>query len=335
MTSKASASDPVACENVTDQLTVSPASIGPPASHFVPPVAAAWIYLATVSPESHRVQIHDLRLDEPVRISEAYVYGDRLGMMRGPSAVWLGADGRELLTLDRGNRRLSRAVLDVRPDEPLAQDPELAQHTDAVDLRALTGEPAFVPGAVARIRREEGDLVAVTDRGSERIAFLDDDLQLVRFVACSGHGGDPLPGIGVRGIDGIAATDRGTLLVVDGAGGRVLEVDAEGRALASFGDELSTPSGIAAAGARVWVTDRLRDRVEIYARADDGTYAHVRGFGGRGLGRAEFHGPRGVAILADGRVVVLDHGNHRGQIFDREGNFVGGFGSRLYTAELR
>ena len=91
----------------------------------------------------------------------------------------------------------------------------------------------------------------------------------------------------------------------------------------------------ASAGARVWVTDRLRDRVEIYDRADDGTYAHVRGFGGRGLGRAEFHGPRGVAILADGRVVVLDHGNHRGQIFDREGNFVGGFGSRLYTAELR
>ncbi|MEM9382456.1 MAG: hypothetical protein AAGB93_21060, partial [Planctomycetota bacterium] len=314
-------------EPVEDPLR---ASIGPPAAHFGPPVAGSGAYLVSVSPESHRVQVHDLRGEEPIRISEAYVYGERLGMLRGPCAVWLGAGGRELLTLDRGNRRLSRALLDVRPDEPVAQNTELALHTDAVDLRVLTSNPAFVPGAVARIEGPDGGpWIAVTDRGSDGIVLLDDDLALVRRIVPGGDG-DP-----VRGIDGLAGTDRGTLLLVDGAGGRVVEMDVEGRLLGAFGDRLETPSGIACEGARAWVTDRRRDRVEIYERGEDGAYAHVRGFGGRGLGRAEFHEPRGVAMLADGRVVVLDHGNHRGQIFDREGNFVGGFGSRLYTTELR
>ena len=59
----------------------------------------------------------------------------------------------------------------------------------------------------------------------------------------------------------------------------------------------------------------------------------ARGFGAEGLGRSEFLDPRGLAVLGDGRLVVIDHGNHRGQIFGPEGNFLTGFGSRFYTQQ--
>ena len=58
-------------------------------------------------------------------------------------------------------------------------------------------------------------------------------------------------------------------------------------------------------------------------------------WGTEGLGRGEFLDPRGLAFLGDGRLVVIDHGNHRGQIFDGEGQFLSGFGSRLYVLPLR
>ncbi|MEM6671851.1 MAG: NHL repeat-containing protein [Planctomycetota bacterium] len=327
------------------------AAIGPPGAHFGPPIAAAGLYLATVSPESHRVQIHDLRIEEPVRIAEVFTQGGRLGMLRGPTGVWLEDGGRTLLTVDSGNARLTRSTLRVRPDEPLQQEPELAAHLGAVDLRALVGAPVL-PIAVARMGApaEAGTSplftasgrtvtldfgpIAVADAASDTVLLLDEGLDFLWQLRGSESTGE------IRGIGSVAPTPRGTLLVVDAAGaetgGRVLEFDARGNVLRTFGEEhLSEPYGVAVAGGRIWVTDRGSDRVEIFVRGDDGSVVHERGFGGRGLGASQFHDPRGVAVLADGRVVILDHGNHRGQIFDAEGNFISGFGSRLYVEPLR
>ena len=40
--------------------------------------------------------------------------------------------------------------------------------------------------------------------------------------------------------------------------------------------------------------------------------------------------------MDDGRLVVLDHGNHRGQIFDPDhGTLLAGFGGRLYVEPLK
>ncbi len=320
------------------------ASLGPPSPHIGPCISAAGQYIATVSPESHRVQIHDMRLGEPVKIAEVFGFGERLGMLRGPVGTWLGDHGRALLTLDNGNRRLTRSALRVQPDAPLAQDPELARHLAAVDLWNLVGPVPFVPGALTRLwttdeaGRPMPKSMVIADRATDSALLIDNDFALVTWFRGNASTGP------IRGIAGLAGTADGTLLVVDAAGagtasnrgGRVLEFDAEGNVLRTFGEGyLLNPEGIATDGARVWVTDRARDRVEVFVRREDGTLEHERGFGERGLGRAQFHDPRGVAVLADGRIVVIDHGNHRGQIFDVEGNFQTGFGGRLYVKPLR
>ena len=67
-----------------------------------------------------------------------------------------------------------------------------------------------------------------------------------------------------------------------------------------------------------------------------GAVRHVGGFGGRGLGPGEFHDPRGIVAMDEGRLVVLDHGNHRGQIFDPDHlTLIAGFGGRLYIEPLK
>ena len=63
------------------------------------------IYVATVSPESHQVQVHDLRGKEPAKISDVASYGTRFGMYRTPCATWLFHwRARSLLDGGRGER---------------------------------------------------------------------------------------------------------------------------------------------------------------------------------------------------------------------------------------
>ncbi len=82
------------------------------------------------------------------------------------------------------------------------------------------------------------------------------------------------------------------------------------------------------------------------ARARDGTlfvadFGHDRvqrvrfgkpdlSFGRRGGGPGELRDPCGVAVAPDGRVYVADTWNHRIQVFSRQGDALGSFGSGLY-----
>ena len=322
------------------------AGLGAPSAHMGELISASAKYLATLSPESHQVIAHDLRNDAPIKVSELFGFGQRLGMLRRPVGLHLCDDAHELLVTDSGNRRLTRARLNVQPDETVRQDPKLETVLDAIDLEAFD----IYPGDVTKIEGSPSEadgtpgaaFIAVVDRRTDTVALFDDDLNLLRRIGESK--GDPIVGIA-----GVTATPNGTLLILDGHGGRaadpksqvrmgrVLEFDLDGNRLGSFGAGLlSDPSAAVCNGLRVWVTDAARDRVEIFDRPDAaGAYAHTSGFGETGLGRAQFHEPRGLALTGDDRLIVLDHGNHRGQIFGLEGNFLDGFGGRLYTAPLR
>ncbi|QDV08591.1 NHL repeat protein [Planctomycetes bacterium Poly30] len=320
------------------------AGLGAPSAHLGELISTSGQYLATLSPESHRVLIHDMRGDGPVKISEVFGYGERLGMVRTPIGVHLADEGRRLLVTDRGNRRLTRARLDVKPNEPLSQNPELEIVLDAIDLGALGVLPGDVTLVTPPGEQAAQPLIAVVDMATDTVVLLDDDLQILRRIGASKD--DP-----IVGIVGLTATPTGTLLVLDGFGGasqaatssdslqhgRVLEFDLDGKRLGSLGEGLLVaPAAAVAHGSRVWVTDAARDRVEVFDRsAATGLFEHTGGFGETGLGRSQFHEPRGLGITSGGRLIVLDHGNHRGQIFGLEGNFLDGFGGRLYTAPLR
>lgn len=308
--------------------------IGQAGAHLGPPAAAAGQYLVTVSPESHRIQAHDLRLGPPVRVSEFGGFGARFGAFRGPAGVALADGGRALAVTDSGSRRLTRARLDVRPDAPIGQDPELVTYLDGLLLDRLAPDGDAVPilpGAVAFLDAA-GERLAVADRANGRVLFLGADLEL---TAESPAALGDVRGLVANGAGGVfAAVAAGSA----GAPGRVLEIDADGAVARELGaDVLARPEGLALAGDRLFVSDPARHRVEAFDLAQDGALAF--GFGARGLGAAEFNGPRGLAIVRVGedatpRLVVIDHGNHRGQIFDLDGNLIEGFGSRLYVNAL-
>jgi DNA-binding beta-propeller fold protein YncE len=133
---------------------------------------------------------------------------------------------------------------------------------------------------------------------------------------------------------GIDVDAQFNLYAVDGAAKDLKIFDAAGKFLRRIGGpkDFSRPSGVAVAedGSRVYVVDtggvqrKEEHRVRVY---DPRTGKHLFDFGTRGSGDGEFNLPRDIAITPEGRLYVVDSGNFRVQVFDRDGKFIRAFGS--------
>lgn len=83
------------------------------------------------------------------------------------------------------------------------------------------------------------------------------------------------------------------------------------------------------AGKRVYAVDiggvsSEHHRVRVF---DAVSGAHIADIGRRGSGPGEFNLPRDLAIGLDGRLYVVDGGNFRVVVFDRDGRYLQAFGS--------
>lgn len=83
------------------------------------------------------------------------------------------------------------------------------------------------------------------------------------------------------------------------------------------------------AGQRVYAVDlggvtSEQHRVRVFNAA---TGEHLMDIGKRGSGPGEFNLPRDLAIGLNGRLYVVDGGNFRVVVFDRDGNYLKSFGS--------
>lgn len=133
---------------------------------------------------------------------------------------------------------------------------------------------------------------------------------------------------------GIDVDAQHNVYVVDGTAKDVKIFDGKGKFVRKLGGPrmFSRPSGIGttADGERVYVVDtggvqeKEHHRVRVFSGK---TGAHLFDFGKRGSGNGEFNLPRDIAVGPDGRLYVVDTGNFRVQIFDRDGNFQKTFGS--------
>ena len=83
------------------------------------------------------------------------------------------------------------------------------------------------------------------------------------------------------------------------------------------------------AGALVYTVDLggVSSEQHMVRVFDARTGAHVRDIGKRGNGPGEFNLPRDVAIGANGRLYVVDGGNFRVVVFDKDGRYLHSFGS--------
>lgn len=121
---------------------------------------------------------------------------------------------------------------------------------------------------------------------------------------------------------GIAVSSDGFVYVADTWNHRVQKFDTEGKFILEWRDEPGYwgPRGIAVSpdGQRIYITDTGNKRILGY----DPQGARVALWGVEGTKPGEFIEPVGIAVDADGRVVVADTGNRRLQIFTADGEFV-------------
>jgi len=123
----------------------------------------------------------------------------------------------------------------------------------------------------------------------------------------------------------------GRLLVADTGHDRIAIYSVKGAQARLVGElrGLEGPEGVAVApDGRVIVTNTSGGSVRLFR---DGS--EVRTVGRYGSGAGEFNRPHGVEAAADGTVYVVDSGNHRVQVFDRDMNHKATFGAALKLDE--
>ncbi|WP_298834142.1 6-bladed beta-propeller [uncultured Piscinibacter sp.] len=132
---------------------------------------------------------------------------------------------------------------------------------------------------------------------------------------------------------GLDVDAAGNLYVADIGAKAVMVYGADGRFLRKIGGDkwFSRLSSVTVdpAGARVYAVDlggvsSEQHQVRVF---DATTGAHLQDIGKRGSGPGEFNLPRDLAIGKDGRLYVVDGGNFRVVVFDREGRYLHSFGS--------
>lgn len=145
--------------------------------------------------------------------------------------------------------------------------------------------------------------VYVLNAGNDRVVVFDGLEEVASWDGTASPDGP----IETLGFGGLAVGGDGTVVVVDNAAPRVRAFDRDGEALHTFAPvtdgqpPLARPIGVGVAGDEVWVTDDETGFVLVWAA--DGTF--LRRFGGPG-DDGLVH-PTGLAVLADGSVVVADY----------------------------
>ena len=110
----------------------------------------------------------------------------------------------------------------------------------------------------------------------------------------------------------VAFDSTGKVYVADHNNHCIQTFTPDGQFLQKFGTgQLQSPSFIAIHGEMVYVIDYYQNRVSVLS--SEGKF--LKSFGVRGEAQGQFNTPRGVAVDANGFVLVADHSNNRVQIF--------------------
>lgn len=239
--------------------------------------------------------------------------------------------------LDQVGRSTRALVFPAPPDDPrfvferaIRSSADVVPEADESALRrALTGVSGVSGEALTKpysIAVFQGKLF-VSDTVGRKIKVFDVPGQSYYTVGDDDGDGRIVKPLGID-VDG-----AGNLYVADATQKQILVFDKGGKFLRKFGgpkffERLSSVT-VDAAGERVYVVDIGGVSSEKHmVRVFNGiTGAHVMDIGKRGSGDGEFNLPRDVALGRDGRVYVVDGGNFRVQIFDRNGKFLKAFGS--------
>jgi DNA-binding beta-propeller fold protein YncE len=185
---------------------------------------------------------------------------------------------------------------------------EAIRKPHALSLRKAGGRTLSFPSDVAIDRR---GVVFLLDSGNRSIAIYSPKGEFIREIQGRGIWKDPL---------GVGVTSDGNILIADGEGGRVFEIDLAGRLkkeyVAGKGARLT---GVCAYGDSIYVVDNRNHRIVMFKRKGGGQES----WGRKGDHAGEFDTPFRIAADASGRIFVTDVMNARIQWFSAFGQYLG------------
>ncbi|MCA9242631.1 MAG: hypothetical protein KDA32_01650 [Phycisphaerales bacterium] len=298
------------------------------ASHPGRRIATRGGLLACAQPDGHSVEFYDVSTSPPILISTFGAFGDRPGQFNHPDGLALSRDGQTLFVADRANRRIQALRIEARDEAAPRFDPRLARLARVAEMPA--GDETSVYGRPTAITVGPDDRVYVVDDRWNRIVVFSPDL--------SRSDGWSL-GTDARPVD--ITSDKAGVAVLFRYPTRIARFHSDGTAIdtwppagdqaAATSPQISAPFGLAALPPD---GDKPRYLVTSETAATIVTLTAVgvtRTWGKPGLGPVEFFKPAGVAVAEDGRIFVVDYGNHRIQILSTNGDFLGAMGSRWFV----
>ncbi len=124
---------------------------------------------------------------------------------------------------------------------------------------------------------------------------------------------------------GVAVSSDNRIFIADSFLGKVFAVDSKGKSHFQLGEKegIFRPTGIFAAGQKLYVTDVAASQVVIF----DLEGRRLASFGKKGKSQGEFNFPTHIFVDAQNRIYVTDAMNFRVQVFDENGRFVRSIGS--------
>ncbi|MEE2681855.1 MAG: NHL repeat-containing protein [Planctomycetota bacterium] len=299
-------------------------------SHFGRYLAGDDDLLAMWEPESGAVAVFDMTTDTGINITVFTNHGSGWDDLARMGALHLDSDRQEFVVSDVVNDRLQLWRLDRDREASIKYDPFMARLTSAVELDALRADLAsiapdrswVVPRIVSFTRSEAPDApLLAADEANGVVLALDDRFRPVAVgVDCA----TPLELLA----DG---EDVRLLERDDQARLRLLPLDERGSALDGEGTILEfndATRGAALLDGVLFLGNQSGDRIDVFDRSlasSEGSAGSDRQWGQTGELDGQFYAPAGVAALDGERIVVVDQGNHRAQIFAADGSWLSTF----------
>jgi sugar lactone lactonase YvrE len=123
---------------------------------------------------------------------------------------------------------------------------------------------------------------------------------------------------------GISVDEKGRVFVADLYNGNISIFDEKGKFIEYFAPEankvgkVSAPAALRIIDKKVYVTDIKANKAYVF----DMTGKLLLEVGKPGTNDGEFNAPNGITTDKEGNIYVVDTGNQRVQIFDKQGKFV-------------
>ncbi len=296
--------------------------------HFGPGVDVFDRLLAVTDPDTHTVRVFDLQLETPVLIGVIGEFGDLPAQFAHPSSVAFlpPQDGRplRLAVTDQGNARIALYAIDWSSAEPLRFRPTLASLVRTFDLSALDQQH---PTDASAILANPDETLTLLDAANSRSITLNHRLRQIDSEPLRlDQSTTPSHWISAR-----RHADDETLFL-DRANRCILIVSESGMTKTIPTDpNILEPVDLLHRGDDILVVDRGRHCI---VRCDLNGNA-LEYIGQPGLEAGMFHKPASIRQLPDNRVLVIDRGNHRVQIFNPDWTLTVIDGPRLYTSPAK